>query len=204
MSSNRGPLFIFLAVKAPPQPARSLTDIGYDETIENCWREQAFVTNKKFNWKKIMLFFGYSFRYDKLWGHKKYIFFLSIPEVGELHRRVRCVNCHRRRKRISFGEKNKESKPKMMHFFLIFLLFMPNYEGSKKISFLSIPQVGEKKLSQHLHNRPSHSLTSVMLKQLITFEWMVGSLISFLLNSSEFRQCCNRPIFNAVTCPARA
>ena len=95
-------------------------------------------------------------------------------------------------------------KTKNDAFFLIFLLFMPNYEGLKEISFLSIPQVGEKKLSQHLHNRPSHSLTSVMLKQLITFEWMVGSLISFFLNSSEFRQCCNRPIVNAVTCPARA
>ena len=33
----------------------------------------------------------------------------------------------------------------MMHFFLIFLLFMPKYEGSKKVSFLSIPEVGEKK-----------------------------------------------------------
>ena len=30
---------------------------------------------------------------------------------------------------------------------------------------------------------------------------MVGSLISFFLNSSELNQCYNRPIVNTVTCP---
>ena len=30
---------------------------------------------------------------------------------------------------------------------------------------------------------------------------MVGSLISFFLNSSELNQCYNGPIVNTVTCP---
>ena len=43
-----------------------------------------------------------------------------------------------------------------------------------------------------------------MLKQLISFEWMVGSFISFFLNSSEFHQGYNGPTVSAVTRPACA